>query len=98
MKKFCAFIAVILGLVMPSHATAGTQYSIDLAWTQEQPECEHAHLEPVGVALFNVNETPLPTYEVPGAFLTLPNGWETNVARAGFDSVLLRMGANTRIC
>jgi hypothetical protein len=95
MKRFCTFIAVLLGLVMPSHAMAGTPYVINWAMVAENPACEDTHLRRNGGAYFTVNTTPIPTYEVLGAHTVHPNGWESNLAEAGFDSVLLRMGANT---
>ena len=95
MKRFCTFIAVLLGLVLPSQAIAGTPYTINWVFTQENPDCETAALgSHDGDAFFKVNTTPIPTFEVPGAFTIDANGWEHNRAQAGFDSVLLRMGAN----
>jgi len=60
----------------------------------ESPQCEGARLVNNGGDYFRVNQTPLPTYEVPGAWTIHENGWESHFATAGFDSVLLRMGAN----
>ena len=94
MKRFLTFVALVISLVLPSHAIAGTPYSINWVMVDENPMCEHAHLARDGMAIFDVNGTPIPTYEVPGAFTVQPNGWESNLAQAGFDSVLLRMGAN----
>ena len=94
MKRFVILVLALVGIVLPTDARAGTPYSINFAWTQENPACETAHLVHQGVALFQVNQTPIPTYEVPDAFSTNENGWESNIAQAGFDSVLLHMGAN----
>lgn len=90
-----AFWVMVLVLVGAARAWAGTPYSIEWAMIQENPKCETAALGTHdGDPFFNVNGTPLPGYEVPGAFTTLANGWESNLVEAGFDSVLLRMGAN----
>ena len=89
-----AFWVVLLGLVGAARAWAGTPYSIEWAMIQENPKCENARLEQNGGPYFHANGTPLPTWEVPGAFTVQPNGWESNRAEAGFDSVLLRMGGN----
>ena len=94
MKRLIAFAWLIWAIITPSHAMAGTPYSIHWAMIQENPSCEHARLTNNGGGYFDVNNTPIPTYEKPGAFETLANGWESNLAEAGFDSVLLRIGAN----
>lgn len=93
MKRFCTFIAVLLGLVMPSQAIAGTPYTIHWQLTSENPECVTAEIVE-GTPFFSVNAAPLPTYSVPGTYTVQPNGFESNVAETGFDSVLLRMGPN----
>jgi hypothetical protein len=96
MKRFViAFWVVVLALLGSARVWAGTPYSIEWAMVQENPKCETAALGTHdGDPFFDVNGTPLPSYEVPGAFTPLANGWESNLVKAGFDSVLLRMGAN----
>ncbi|MDC0679246.1 hypothetical protein [Sorangium atrum] len=48
----------------------------------------------VGHDFFSVNDTPLTTYEVPGALVEHADGSATNRAETEFDSVLLQIGAN----
>src|SRR4051812_22237962 len=91
-----AFVALVtmLAMLAPSLAWAGTPYSVSWAFTEEDAKCETAELGAEnGDAFFSVNETPLATYEIPGA-LKAYDGSESNVAEAKFDSVLLLMGAN----
>ncbi len=89
-------VALVTLLVMlpPSLGWAGTPYSVHWVFKQENPACEHATLTDNGGPYFQVNGTPLPTYEIPGTFMTLPDGSEINTAEAGFDSVLLSIGTN----
>ena len=94
MKRLIAFAWLIWATITPSHAMAGTPYSIHWLGIAENPTCENAHLRNNGGPYFDVNGTPIPTFEVPGAYTYLSNGWESNVAEAGFDSVLLRIGKN----
>jgi len=94
MKKLFVLIGALLASVLPTQAIAGTPYTINWAMVSESPQCEGARLVNNGGDYFRVNQTPLPTYEVPGAWTIHENGWESNFATAGFDSVLLRMGAN----
>src|SRR6185436_2580850 len=91
-----AFVAcfTMLAMLAPCGAWAGTPYTLHWFMSQENPTCEAPHLIHDGDAFFNVNDTPLPTFEVPGAFMTHGDGSESNVAEAPFDSVLLLMGAN----
>jgi hypothetical protein len=91
-----AFVACVtmLAMLAPCGAWAGTPYTLHWFMSQENPTCEAPHLVDDGDAFFNVNDTPLPTFEVPGAFMTHGDGSESNVAEAPFDSVLLLMGAN----
>ena len=86
---------VMVALLAPSAAWALTPYSIHWVINEAAGSCETAELGGSdGVAFFDVNGTPIPTYQVPGAFVKNADGSETNVAEAGFDSVLLHMGAN----
>ncbi|WP_438029276.1 hypothetical protein [Sorangium sp. So ce233] len=93
---FQKLVAVVttLALLAPSLAWAGTPYSLSWSRTQSSLSCEGAFLVESGDPFFSVNDTPLPTYEVPGALVTDDDGSQSNRAEAGFDSVLLRMGAN----
>lgn len=85
----------LLALLAPSAAWAVTPYSFHWTRTQANDSCESADLKNHdGDAYFRVNDTPLPTYQVPGALVTNADGSQSNVAEAGFDSVLLRVGEN----
>jgi hypothetical protein len=85
----------MLAILAPSRAWADTPYSIHWVFTEENPACETAALGANnGIPFFDVNGTPLPTFEIPGAFVTLPDGSQRNTAEAAFKSVLLRLGAN----
>lgn len=85
----------LLALLAPSAAWAVTPYSFHWTRTQANDSCESADLKNHdGDAYFRVNDTPLPTYQVPGALVTNGDGSQSNVAEAGFDSVLLRVGEN----
>ncbi|WP_437835773.1 hypothetical protein [Sorangium sp. So ce1153] len=85
-------LVTALAVLAPSFAWAGTPYRLDWERTELSSSCEGAFL--VGHNFFSVNDTPLTTYEVPGALLELPDGTQTNRAETEFDSVLLQMGAN----
>ncbi|WP_437713492.1 hypothetical protein WMF45_47020 [Sorangium sp. So ce448] len=91
LQKLVALITAVV-LVAPSFAWAGTPYRLDWERTELSSSCEGAFL--VGHNFFSVNDTPLTTYEVPGALVALPDGTQTNRAETEFDSVLLQMGAN----
>lgn len=86
----------VLVLLAPSWALAGLPYQVQWLFTEENPACEPADLKTHnGDPFFRVNDTPLPTYQVPGALvINSDDGWESNTATAEFDSVLLRTGAN----
>src|SRR4051812_21678297 len=85
-----AWLALLLWLA-PSAAQAGLPYEIQWMILQEDPICETADLgKHNGEAFFQVNDTPLPTRQLPGALVTNPDGSESNTAQASFDSVLLR--------
>ncbi|WP_437986639.1 hypothetical protein [Sorangium sp. So ce117] len=90
-QRLVALITAVV-LVAPSFAWAGTPYRLEWERTELSSSCEGAFL--VGHNFFSVNDTPLTTYEVPGALLDLPDGTQTNRAETEFDSVLLQMGAN----
>ncbi len=92
-RSFVIWVLALVGIVLPTHALAGTPYSINWLLTSENTECVTAEIVE-GTPFFNVNGTPLPTYSVSGAYTFHPNGFESNLATAGFDSVLLRMGTN----
>jgi len=60
-----------LVLLAPSGASAGVPYQVQWLFTQEDPTCETADLkEHDGDPFFRVNDTPLPTFQVPGALVT----------------------------
>jgi hypothetical protein len=88
-------VLALLALLAPSPAWAGTPYSLHWGHTEENPTCETAALlHNNGKAFFHVNSTPLPTFEIPGAFVINTDGSESTTAEAAFDSVLLRTGPN----
>ncbi|WP_437752720.1 hypothetical protein [Sorangium sp. So ce1389] len=87
-------LVTTLSLLAPSLAWAGTPYSLSWINTQSSTSCESSGLADNGGAYFGVNDTPLPTYEVPGTFVDHADGSRSFRSEAGFDSVLLRMGAN----
>ncbi|WP_437996692.1 hypothetical protein WMF26_37760 [Sorangium sp. So ce185] len=93
LQKLVALIAAA-ALVAPSFAWAGTPYTLDWVSTQFNPGCLTPELAVPGAAYFRVNQTPLPTYEVPGEFAFHDDGSESNRMEAAFDSVLLGMGMN----
>jgi hypothetical protein len=87
--------AAALWMLAPSKGWADTRYTVHWDITQENPTCETADLGVNnGAAFFHVNDTPLPTYQVPGAFSMNADSTESNTAEAPFDSVLLRTGSN----
>lgn len=89
-------LLALLGLLHPSAAQAGTPYTIRWDLTEEDPTCETAALgSSDGEPFFHVNDTPLPTHEIPGALMTQPDGSQSTTAEAGFDSVLLHLGGNS---
>jgi hypothetical protein len=87
--------AAALAMLVPSAVWAGTPYSVVWSRTQLDPKCERADLrEHNGEAFFDVNETPRPTYDVPGTLVRHDDGSQSSTAEAKFDSVLLRFGEN----
>ncbi|MEO7331588.1 MAG: hypothetical protein ABI193_23640 [Minicystis sp.] len=85
----------LLALLRSSPASAGVPYQVQWLATQEDPSCETADLtKHDGEPFFRVNDTPLPTFQIPGALVTNPDGSQSNTAVAGFDSVLLATGEN----
>ncbi|WP_437597339.1 hypothetical protein WMF28_32405 [Sorangium sp. So ce590] len=87
-------LVTALAVLSPSFAWAGTPYTLDWVNTQSSTSCEGASLADNGGAYFHVNDTPLPTYEVPGTLVTHGDGSRSFRSEADFDSVLLGMGAN----
>ncbi|XXY46306.1 hypothetical protein WME91_40530 [Sorangium sp. So ce269] len=92
-RKLVALVTV-LAMTAPSLAQAGTPYSLDWISTQFNARCVTPELAVPGAPYFRVNQTPLPTYEVPDTFVVHDDGSESNRMEAGFDSVLLLMGDN----
>ena len=85
----------LLALLLPSTASAGVPYQVQWLFTEENPVCEPADLTAHdGEAFFRVNDTPLPTHQLPGALVANTDGSESNAAQAEFDSALLRFGDN----
>lgn len=85
----------LLAILVPSPAAAVTPYSLHWERAGAPGSCTTVALgKHDGEPFFEINGTPLPTYEIPGAFMSYPDGSETTVAEAGFDSVLLRTGDN----
>ncbi|WP_437633854.1 hypothetical protein [Sorangium sp. So ce854] len=87
-------LVTMLALLSPSFAWAGTPYRLDWVSIQYNANCLTPKLSDPGAAYFSVNQTPLPTYEVPGEYMVHGDGTESNRMEAAFDSVLLRMGRN----
>jgi hypothetical protein len=92
MKRLLALSICLLALLAPVHARAGTPYTIQWFMVEHPSSCEHARI--TRPSYFKVNHTPVPTFEVPGAFAVHPDDSETNEAEAPFDSVLLDWGKN----
>ncbi|WP_437898613.1 hypothetical protein [Sorangium sp. So ce124] len=87
-------LVTALAVLAPSFAWAGTPYSLDWVTTSFNTRCLTPELDDPGAPYFHVNQTPLPTYEVPGEFVFNADGSESNRMEAAFDSVLLVMGMN----
>ncbi|WP_437801303.1 hypothetical protein [Sorangium sp. So ce693] len=87
-------LVTVLAVVAPSFAWAGTPYRLDWVSTESSASCEAPFLAHNGGTYFHVNDTPLPTYEVPDTLVTHDDGSQSHQAEAEFDSVLLRFGAN----
>ncbi|WP_437795615.1 hypothetical protein [Sorangium sp. So ce693] len=92
-QKLVALVTA-LAVLAPSFAWAGTPYTILWSNHQDVDSCASGELETEGDALFEVNQTPLPTYGIPGALQVEGDGSRSNKLEAGFDSVLLLTGAN----
>ena len=93
-RSLLACLTLLAGLA-PSPAWALTPYAIEWMRTQAAGSCESADLAQYdGEAYFAVNDTPIPTYQIPGALVQNPDGSQSNVGEAPFGSVLLRMGMN----
>ncbi|WP_437780234.1 hypothetical protein [Sorangium sp. So ce1097] len=93
LQKLVALVTM-LALLSPSFARAGTPYTILWSSHHDPSSCGVPELEREGTAIFRVNQTPLPTYGVPGALQSHGDGSQSNTREAEFDSVLLRMGRN----
>ncbi|CAN99452.1 hypothetical protein predicted by Glimmer/Critica [Sorangium cellulosum So ce56] len=91
--KLVALITA-LAVLAPSFAWATTPYTVLWMSRQDATSCADPELETEGAAIFEVNQTPLPTYGIPGAVEIYGDGSASNTLEAEFDSVLLRMGAN----
>ncbi|MGK3988971.1 hypothetical protein WME99_38360 [Sorangium sp. So ce136] len=91
LQKVIALVTM-LAVLSPSFARAGTPYSLSWEHLELSGSCEEPSF--VGHDFFSVNDTPLVTHEVPGALVERADGAVTNRAETGFDSVLLRTGAN----
>ncbi|WP_438016096.1 hypothetical protein WMF18_35415 [Sorangium sp. So ce315] len=87
-------LVTMAAVLSPSFAWAGTPYRLDWVSTQYNANCLTPKLSDPGAAHFSVNQTPLPTYEVPGEYMVHGDGTESNRMEAAFDSVLLRTGRN----
>ncbi|MGK3998007.1 hypothetical protein [Sorangium sp. So ce1024] len=94
-QKLVALMTV-LAVLAPSLAWARTRTPYTVLWNQRQDatSCAIARLEMEGDDFFDVNQTPLPTYSVPGALQIEADGSQSNTFEAEFDSVLLRTGRN----
>ncbi|WP_441291762.1 hypothetical protein ACSRUE_16085 [Sorangium sp. KYC3313] len=95
-QKLVALVTAlaVLAVLAPSFAWAGTPYTILWSSRQDVDSCASGELETEGDAIFEVNQTPLPTYGIPGALQVEGDGSLSNTLEAGFDSVLLRTGTN----
>ncbi|WP_433931296.1 hypothetical protein AB3662_44060 [Sorangium cellulosum] len=87
-------LVTMLALLSPSFARAGTPYTILWSSHHEASSCGLPELETEGDSIFEVNQTPLPTYGIPGVVEIHGDGSESNMLEAEFDSVLLRTGRN----
>ncbi|WP_437894566.1 hypothetical protein [Sorangium sp. So ce124] len=92
-QKLVALVTA-LAVLAPSLVWAGTPYTILWSSRQDVDSCASGELETEGDAMFEVNQTPLPTYGIPGALQVEGDGSLSNTLEAGFDSVLLRTGTN----
>ncbi|WP_437763895.1 hypothetical protein WMF27_38500 [Sorangium sp. So ce281] len=92
-QKLVALVTA-LAVLAPSFTWAGTPYTLLWSNRQDVDSCASGELETEGDALFEVNQTPLPTYGIPGALQLESDGSRSNTLEAEFDSVLLRTGAN----
>ncbi|WP_437926866.1 hypothetical protein WMF37_48860 [Sorangium sp. So ce291] len=95
-QRLVALVTVlaVLAVLAPSVARAGTPYSVHWISRQDVTSCADAELETEGDAIFEVNQTPLPTYGVPDGLTVEGNGSRSNTLEAEFDSVLLFVGRN----
>ncbi|WP_437810836.1 hypothetical protein [Sorangium sp. So ce1078] len=91
--KLVALVTALMVLA-PSPAWARTPYTVLWSSHHDASSCGTPELENEGAAIFEVNQTPLPTYGVPGALQSHGDGSQSNTREAEFDSVLLLMGRN----
>ncbi|WP_437732199.1 hypothetical protein [Sorangium sp. So ce1335] len=87
-------IVTVLAVLAPSLSWARTPYTVLWRSHHDPSSCANPELETEGSAMFEVNQTPLPTYGVPGALQSHGDGSQSNTREAEFDSVLLRVGSN----
>ncbi|AGP40801.1 hypothetical protein [Sorangium cellulosum] len=93
LQKLVALVTM-LAVLAPSFARAGTPYTVLWKSHHDAESCGIPELKTEGTAIFEVNQTPLPTYRVPGALQSYGDGSRSNTREAEFDSVLLLMGRN----
>ncbi|NUQ79847.1 MAG: hypothetical protein HUU21_40610, partial [Polyangiaceae bacterium] len=94
MKRFFVFCIGLLALIAPAHGRAGTPYTIHWFSSYDDGSCGGPTLLINGDAFFHVNQTPVPTFEVPGSYTEHQDGSRSIVAEAPFDSILLQWGKN----
>ncbi|WP_437568101.1 hypothetical protein [Sorangium sp. So ce542] len=89
-------LTTVLAMLAPSLAWAGTRTPYTVLWSSHHDveSCGIPVLTTEGNAMFEVNQTPLPTYGAAGALQSHADGSQSNTLEAEFDSVLLRMGRN----
>lgn len=87
--------AAAMAVSMLASSTAQATLATFRWWHTEMPgSCERAQLASEGLGLFSVNRTPIPTYTIPGSFVSSLDGTTGMQAQASFHSVLLRPGSN----
>src|SRR5690349_17407011 len=75
-------LVTVLAVLAPSFAWAGTPYRLDWVSKQSSASCEAPFLANNGGAYFHVNDTPVPTYEVPDTLVTHDDGSLSHRAEA----------------
>ncbi|NUQ78673.1 MAG: hypothetical protein HUU21_34525, partial [Polyangiaceae bacterium] len=94
MKRFLVLCIGLLALITPFRANALTPYTIHWINSHDAGSCGDPTLTINGDGYFHVNQTPIPTFEVPGSYTNHQDGSRSIIAEAPFDSVLLHWGAN----